>query len=84
MHIYNTADLIDLALSVLSSASTLIQTDEPRDMHVVRGKLGLAGNNVNHMQGQVEEKIKGKGKCGSCGGWVDPGEEVCPNCKAKK
>ena len=61
-HRHSTPDLIDLALAVLSSASSLIQTDEPRGMHCVKGKLNLAAENVKHMQGQVKFRLSEKGK----------------------
>ena len=81
-HLYNTADLIDLALSVLSSASSLIQTDDLHDMHVVKGKLNTAADNVKHMQGQVAFRLGEDIECPECGSTMPSAEgEVCLDCQ---
>ena len=59
---YNTPDLLDLALNILSSASSLIQADELRGLHSVKGKLNRVADNVKHMQGQVKFRLSEKGR----------------------
>ncbi len=78
------ADLIDLALSVLSSASSLIQTEDIPDLYVVKGKLNLAVDNVKHMKGQVRLRLGEDVKCEGCGESVHPEDDTCLNCQEKQ